>query len=98
MEQLKVTMRSYGNMSSDCTSKYEVKVSRPCTLEEFIHWVLTQNEWGHIEVRGWGRCEYSGSKVIHSDFGVSTLEREIDITTILASGGWSAMNYRVELK
>lgn len=100
MEKLEITLKSISNMGSDGTTAYEVRLNRDCTLGEFIRAVLTTytKEWGIIRAFCKGDCEYSGGKVLKSDFGYSTLEQMVDIKTIKASGGWGSMNYYVTLR
>lgn len=100
MEKLEITLKSISNMGSDGTTNYEVRLNRDCTLGEFIRAVLTTytKEWGTIRAFCKGDCEYSGGKVLKSDFDNSTLEQMVDIKTIKASGGWGSMNYYVTLR
>ena len=100
MEKLEITLKSRGNISADCTTAYDVRLSRDCTLGEFIRAVLTTytKEWGTIRTFCKGDCEYSAGKVLKSDFDYSTLEQMVDTKTIKASGGWGSMNYYVTLR
>lgn len=100
MEKLEITLKSISNMGSDGTTAYEVRLNRDCTLGEFIRAVLTTytREWGAIRAYRKGTCEYSGGKILKSDFDYSTLEQMVDTKTIKASGGWGSMNYYVTLR
>lgn len=97
MEKLEIIREGYGPVSGDCTQRFRITLNRNCTLEEFIRAVLEKNEWGYITIPMCGECEYRGNKVLRSTFGVSALESEINPMNITASGGWSRMDYRVEL-
>lgn len=98
MEKLEITLKSQGNISADCTTAYDVRLSRPCTVGEFIRTVLATfpNEWGTFRIYCMGVCEYRAGEVLKCDFSYDTLEREI--YSISASGGWSRMDYLITLK
>lgn len=99
MEKLEIIREGYGPVSGDCTQRFRIKLNRGCTLGEFIRAVLATyaGEWGYIEVPMRGLCKYRRGKIEGSSFGFLELESEINPDTIKASGGWSAMDYRVEL-
>ena len=89
--------------SGDCTAGYAVEMELPYTLEKFISEILTRGEWGYIhtnspsdaqaqkEVRN---CEYKRTELL-SAFGPERLSRAVK--SARASGGYSRMDYEIEL-
>lgn len=101
MEQLKLKFEDLAPAGSDCTAPYKVTPNRQCTLQELIDCILTDrsDEWGDVGVGGWpfdGRkAEYRYGKLIESNLTEADLNSPIK--SIKASGGWSFMNYYIEI-
>lgn len=92
--------------STDATCDYELLITKPCTLREFVKDVLSnKHEWGDIgiasedpmNVFGNPYIEYKHGKLL-STFPDELLDKQIDIEAEhRASGGWSLMSYWVKL-
>ena len=102
MGKLELTFKQTGKEAGDCTTPYEVSLSRDCTLREFVEAVLERKEWGYIglwfpgEIFGYPKCEYRDSKVFNSEFSEDDFAQTID--KVSAAGGWSRMDYLITLK
>lgn len=92
------------HMGSDCTGPYEVTVSLPMTVGEFISELLETypDEWGYIgiynkkeEIFGYPRCEYKYGKLL-SALPEEYIDRQIE--SVSGSGGWSASDYILHVK
>lgn len=90
-----------GRLAGDETTPYEVSGFKSRTVGEFIQEVLEENpnEWGYISVGGHfyqqrksGSCEYRYGRLL-SDMPDELLD--IEIREVLASGGWSRMDYTI---
>lgn len=91
------------HMGSDCTGPYDVTISLPMTVREFISELLETypDEWGYIgiykknEIFGYPSCEYKKGKLL------STLPEEymdMQIESVAGSGGWSNSDYILRIK
>ncbi len=108
---VKLKFKKTHSTGSDETAPYDVILDRECTVREFIDAVLLRNEWGKIEIRNSFRCVKfnSGMKVpitpcieyCKNDV-TSTNMTDDDMACVInkirASGGWSNMNYYLEIK
>lgn len=85
-----------GMTGGDCTAPYNVSFSR-CTLRELISEILERGEWGYIDIEApcFSRCEYKRCNVIDSPFSEEILDKEVK--RVVASGGYSRMDYLVYL-
>jgi hypothetical protein len=90
-----------GRTAGDETTPYKVTDFKSRTVGEFIQEVLIEkpNEWGYISVGGHfyqprksGSCEYRCGRLL-SDMPDELLG--IEIREIVASGGWSRMDYTI---
>lgn len=78
----------------DCTYFYELKFNEKMTVKEFIKEVLSRKgEWGYINI-GRRRLEYRYGNLL-SGYWEDIKDREI--VPISASGGWSSMDYKLNL-
>lgn len=99
---LKVKFIQTGKTAGDETTPYTVSLNQECSVDEFIAWVLKQNEWGYIGIRNPGhifgspKCEYRGVTIVNTEFTEEDLSRMV--ATVSASGGWSRMDYLLTLK
>ena len=80
----------------DCTAPYDVYVDQDCTVKQFIDAVLTNKEWGRIYVDRFGVVEYSQNEIINNDLDEHVMS--LLVGRIYAAGGWSNMDYHLELK
>lgn len=90
-----------GRTAGDETTPYKVTDFKSRTVGEFIQEVLREypKEWGYISVGGHfyqqrqkGSCEYRYGRLL-SDMPDELLG--IEIMEVLASGGWSRMDYTI---
>lgn len=91
--------------SRDCTTLYDVELSRPYTIKEFVDEVLSArpDEWGcfHILRNGdtlfstTAKCEYRYGKMLNQ-IPDTFLSRQI--LKVKAIGGYSAMDYYIRIK
>lgn len=98
-------LQQCGQVSGDCTAPYNVILDKVYTVEEFITTVLEHlsNEWGYIGIMdanarnifGNPNCEYSHGK-LSTAMPESFMNRKIHRAH--ASGGWSRMDYLLELE
>lgn len=84
-------------MGSDCTAPYDVELDRPYTVAEFINEVLTsrKNEWGEIEIKGAFSLKYRYGK---TEQEIPEQYANLPVKKAHAAGGYSAMNYRLEIE
>lgn len=82
----------------DETAPYDVILDREYTVRELINYILTRKEWGRIDIRCAGKQSasvgYKGSKL------PSQLPDDIQdrvVVSAKAAGGWSNMNYLIEI-
>lgn len=90
-----------GRTAGDETTPYKVTDFVSRTVGEFIQEVLSDEplEWGYISVGGHfyqprkkGCCEYRYGKLL-SEMPKDLLD--VEIKEVLASGGWSRMDYTI---
>lgn len=91
---------------SDATCDYEVLITKPCTLRQFVKDVISnKKEWGDIGITSGNPMDVLGNSYIEYKYGelLSTfpdelLDKQIDINVKhRANGGWSLMSYIVKL-
>lgn len=95
---LKLDFEQQGSMRGDCCATYSVRISRPCTLQELIDFILTQHRsWGYLRIKGdlFPSFEYKHGQQVHSSLSIAELQRSV--AEISADGGWSRMDYFVTL-
>lgn len=95
---LKLDFEQQGSMRGDGCATYSVKLSRPCTLQELIDYILTQRRsWGCLRIKGslFPSFEYEYGRQVCSSLTKANLRRKI--AEISANGGWSNMDYFVTL-
>lgn len=91
-------LRVSGPESGDCTVPYDVIFDRECTVREFINEVLMQKEWGFISICNYynGNCiHYDKDAIVSGKFDTDLLESKIKKAT--ASGGWTRMDYWIDI-
>ena len=81
---------------SDETAPYDVILDKECTVREFIDAVLKRNEWGRIKIKNGSCIEYRRNEVISND--MTENDMACVINKVRASGGWSNMDYYLEIK
>ena len=87
---------------SDCTGPYEVTISKPMTVREFIDELLTSypDEWGYIGIYkegewfGYPHCEYKWGKLLYS-LPEEYLDKQIE--KVSGHGGWSNSDFILHL-
>lgn len=92
-----------GGPYGDCTSSYHLELDKKYSVGEFIETVLKEmpDEWGYIgiyfkgNVFGYPQCEYNHGVILDSSFSKDQLTFEIE--NVHASGGWSRMDYLINL-
>lgn len=85
-------------VSSDCTQTYRVELDGECTVGEFIDYVINayKNEWGYFKV-GYYYIEYRCGKIMHGYENIPFV-KNLQIVKLIASGGYTQMNYIVKIK
>lgn len=91
-----------GRTRGDCTAKYSVSLDKVYTVKDFIQTVIAENpdEWGYIGINdgqtifGNPCCEYRWGNLI-SDLPKELHEKTI--TSVKADGGWSRMDYLLDI-
>lgn len=90
--------RQKGPEGSDCTAPYTVTLHGMVTLRSFVDAVLgRRTDWGHISI-------YDGKKERHAGYDHGKMESRLpdalldrEVRHASASGGWTRMDYVVEL-
>ena len=88
---------------SDCTGPYEVKISKPMKVREFIDEILSTypHEWGYIGIYkertffGEPCCEYKWGELLYK-LPKEYLDKEIE--SVDGSGGWSRSDYLLHIR
>lgn len=102
-------LQQIGRESGDCTAPYKVILERPCTLREFISYILSERawDWGDIyDVTNNGadsiwlyatcpRYRYSHGKIEES-IPEEILKKKVKSGN--ANGGWTLMDYYLVLE
>lgn len=92
-----------GETMGDATTPYKVTGQKARTVREFINEVLEEkpNEWGYISV---GKPFYQSGAIGVAEYRYGKLVTkmpnnalDIVINEIIAVGGWSLMNYTINL-
>ena len=95
---LKLDFEQQGSMRGDGCITYSVKLSRTCTLQELIDYILTRRRsWGCLRIKGnlFPSFEYKHGQYVCSSLTEADLQRKV--AEISANGGWSNMDYFVSL-
>ena len=95
---LKLYFEQHGPMRGDGCTTYRVKLSRTCTLQKLIDYILTQRRsWGCLRIKGnfLPSFEYEYGRQVCSSLTKADLRRKV--AEISANGGWSRMDYYVIL-
>ena len=96
---LKLDFEQRGGMRGDGCSTYEVKLSRTCTLQELIDYILLnyRRDWGYLRIKGnlFPCFEYKSGQYVCSSLTEADLQRKV--VEVSADGGWSRMDYFVTL-
>lgn len=85
-----------GRTGSDETAPYSVYDYKAVTASDFVSEVLEAepNEWGRIEVMGFGSVEYKDSKLLSE---IPESWKYLTVVKVTGSGGWSSMDYRIQV-
>lgn len=96
-------LKQAGPVWGDCTAPYEVILDKEYLVREFIEEVLERKrEWGYIGIKtdnpfrclGEPKCEYRYGQLLGTLPGYMSRK----IKSVTAHGGWSCMNYILELE
>ena len=91
-------LRAEGPEGGDCTMPYSVVFHKECTVREFIDEILKQNEWGYVIIGSYfdgPQIGYRRDKIISGDFSQDILNSKIKTAT--AHGGWTRMDYMLDI-
>lgn len=95
-EDLKFKFTQTSRTFGDETALYDVQPNRRCTLGEVVEHVLNKKrEWGYLVIPALGRKEYRYGELLDGNFAENM--RDAEVEKITANGGWSRMDYRIEL-
>ena len=88
--------------NGDATSNYEVSIKGTLTLNDLVERVLSyEKEWGYIRIgKNWNApkyIEYRYGKIVKDNRGEYSYSGDEAIVRMRASGGWTAMDYYVEV-
>ena len=89
--------------NGDATSNYAVEFSKGLTTRKLVDIVLrhSPDEWGYVELKDPYKrseiLEYKCGKIVSIDNALFEKVADIEIATITASGGYSRMDYVVDL-
>ena len=85
-----------GSIRGDETAPYVVYDYKAITASDFVSEVLRefQNDWGYIEVNGFGRVEYRYGELLGE---IPERWGHLTVVKVDASGGWSRIDYRIQV-
>lgn len=82
-------------VGGDETAGYDVILDKEYNVDDFVKTVVgIKSEWGYISVKNNSRCEYKWG-VILSNLDIELMGKKIK--KVSASGGWSRMDYEIEI-
>lgn len=93
---VKLNFRQTARTGGDETAPYDVFMEQECTVEDFITAVLNMKEWGYIRIKGYGSIEYRQDKIVSTS--LTNDDMAMVIKSVSAAGGWSRMDYYLEIK
>lgn len=79
----------------DETAPYDVFLGKECTVNEFVATVLNRHEWGFIKIKGHGQIEYRRDEIVSTTLSCDDMSKMIK--SVRASGGWSRMDYHLDV-
>ena len=88
--------------NGDATSNYEVSIKGTMTLNDLVERVLScERDWGYIRIgKNWNApkyIEYRCGKIVMDNRDEYSYSGDEEIVSMTASGGWSRMDYYVEV-
>lgn len=85
-----------GRTGGDDTAPYSIYDYKAITASDFVNEVLREepDEWGRIEVLGFGSVKYRGGKLLSE---VPESWKYLTVVKVTGSGGWSSMDYRIRV-
>jgi hypothetical protein len=87
--------RPTDKIGGDETAPYDVIFDREYTVREFIEYILTRNEWGNIRFIGGSSYGYRQTLLLCP---IPDRYMETRIASVKAAGGWSRMDYLIEME
>ena len=92
-------------VGGDCTCAYRVRLNAQCTVRELIEDIMRErpNEWGFIEVKRYKAFNNKYDRVIsfkNGEYDTSNISEVLDeiVESVSASGGWSNMDWNINIK
>ena len=99
---MRIRMVQSGSERGDCTAPYDVIIIEGGTVNDFIDMVLSnKEEWGYIGIKyrdtfiGEPHMEYRHGRALSN--GLKAYGGRV-VTKVQADGGWSRMDYVLEVK
>lgn len=89
-------LNRFTSIGGDETAGYDVILDKEYSVSDFIKTVVDiKSEWGYISIKNNGCCEYKWG-VLLSNLDIKLLDKKIK--KVSASGGWSRMDYNIEIQ
>ena len=79
---------------SDETAGYQVFLNKNYTVQELLNEINDGENWGCLQVINGSSCEYRHGELLSN---LSDFDLDKKVKKVIASGGWSNMNYYVEV-
>ena len=91
-----ITLKENTDIAGDCTCGFEVTLDKEYTVIEFINTILSERkkEWGYFIVNEI-TVEYRHGELLDIPFNDEILQSKMN--NVSAWGGWTRMDYRIEL-
>ncbi len=82
-------------IGGDETAGYEVILDKEYTVKSLLDTVVgIKGEWGYFSVKGGSSCEYKWGELLSI---LNDIDLPKKVTKVTSSGGWSRMDYYVEV-
>ena len=85
-----------GRTGGDDMAPYSIYDYKAITVSDFVTEVLAEepNEWGRIEVDGFGSIKYRDGKLLSE---IPESWKHLTVVKLTGYGGWSCMDYRIKV-
>lgn len=91
MIKLKQITRTFG----DETAGYEVVLDKEYTVDELFKQIVSRkSDWGYFTIKGSISSEYKWGSIIVDIIKEDSVKK---VSSVSASGGWSRMDYVIEV-